>query len=1057
MNIIKTSIENPVAVIVGVLLLTLFGGVALYNTPYQLSPRVEEPIIAVETTWPGATPYEIERDIIEEQEQVLKGIPGLIEMESSAYNNRADIRLRFNLGTNLEEALLRVSNKLEEVEEYPENVDKPSVNAEGTETSPVVWMVLRPNEGNPNHIFTYLTFFENEIRQHIERIPNVAGLWVSGGTPRQMHVKVDPERLASHGLTIDSVINALRAENANVSAGTLGVGRRDYRIRTVAEFRSVEDIENVVIRADGERRLVVSDVAEVEFGYEKLTTPAMSNGQPTMSVGVSPEPNTNILELTNNVEAAVNELNEGKLKEAGLHLEWVSDQRFYIEGAIELVKMDVLVGGILAVIILLLFLRSVAPTFVVSSSIPICIIGTFIFIYATGGTLNVVSLAGLAFSVGMFIDNSIVVLENIDRHRGMGKSPSEAAYEGTREVWGAIVASSLTNVAVFLPVIFLQQEAGQLFREIAVAISAGVMISLLVCATVIPALSNKLYSWNISASMDGASGRFDFLGRIGTAGAKLCMGILQGIVLRNPLTRIATVVILTSAALFGSYWFIPKMEYLPEGNRDIIFSNIIPPPGLSYEEREAIGHQLYEYLKPYYEPGYKGLPGIKSMFYTGRGSSMFFVVRSVDPTRARELVPICREAIASIPSVFGVSTQASIFQSGRGRGRSIDVDVSGEQMDDLIAAAGALRGAVMERIEEVQVRPRPALEVMYPEVQFVPSRERMRAIGVTAQQLGTAIDVLMDGRDIGDFKQEGEKKIDLIVKVDDQNMRTPEDLHAAMVATSNRTVVPVSSLAEMVRTTGMTEIRHLERARTITLQVTPPFTITIQEAMEIISDEIVPALQSEGKMEGVQVRFSGTADKLTETRNAIKWNFVLAAAITYLLMAALYGNFIYPLIIMFTVPLAGAGGFLGLMIVNKYVHAQPLDILTMLGFIILVGAVVNNAILIVHQSLNNIRLEGMEHQEAILDATRTRLRPIYMSATTAVFGMLPLVVWPGPGSELYRGIGAVVLGGLTLSTVFTVFLIPPMLSFVIRMERKPSASAAKPERAPLATVQPIAK
>jgi HAE1 family hydrophobic/amphiphilic exporter-1 len=425
----------------------------------------------------------------------------------------------------------------------------------------------------------------------------------------------------------------------------------------------------------------------------------------------------------------------------------------------------------------------------------------------------------------------------------------------------------------------------------------------------------------------------------------------------------------------------------------------------------------------------------------GRGSSLMCIVRSKDQARTKELVPLCQQAIARIPSVYGVSSQASILQSGRGRGRSIDVDISGEKLEDLIASATALRAAILEGIDESQVRPRPALEVMFPEVRFVPSRDRLRAVGMTAQQLGTNIDVLMDGREIGDYKQEGEKKIDLVVKVADANIGTPEEVHAAMIATPMGKTIPVSSLADMVETTGMTELRHLERNRTITLSVTPPFSITIQEAMERISDEIVPALRESGQMKDVSVLYSGTADKLLDTRNAVKWNFVLAAMITYLLMAALYGNFIYPFIIMFTVPLAGAGGFLGLMLVSRFIHAQSLDILTMLGFIILVGAVVNNAILIVHQALNNIRFEGMDYEEAISESVRTRLRPIYMSATTSVFGMLPLVLWPGPGSELYRGIGAVVVGGIALSTVFTVFLIPPMLSWFIRMEKRSEAPA----------------
>ncbi|MBM3290780.1 MAG: efflux RND transporter permease subunit, partial [Candidatus Hydrogenedentes bacterium] len=556
----------------------------------------------------------------------------------------------------------------------------------------------------------YLTYFENEVRQHFERIAGVADLWASGGCEKQMQVLVRPDLLAAHQLTIDTVVNALRAENANVSAGVLGVGRRDYRIRTVAEFRSVEDIKDVVLRSDGERRVTVGDVADVAVGFEKLTTPTYADGRPAISVGVSPEPGVNVLELTDRIENAFNELNEGILKSAGLRLEWVSDQRPYIEGAIDLVQHDVIVGGLLAVAVLLIFLRSAAPTLVVSSSIPICIVGTFIFIYTSGGTLNVVSLAGLAFSVGMFVDNSIVVLENIDRHRLMGKLPADAAYEGTREVWGAVVASTLTNVAVFLPVVFLQQEAGQLFREIAVAISAGVMISLLVCATVIPALSKQVYSWRVLTALDATSSRFDVFGRAGAAAARMCMGLLQRAVMRNAFTRLATVIVLTGAAGYVSYAMFPKMEYLPEGNRDIIFNMITPPPGLSYEARETIGQQFYEYLKPYYEAGHEGYPGIKSMFFMGRGSTLFSVVRCQDQARTKELVPLCQQAIARIPSVYGVSSQASVLQSGRGRGRSIDVDISGESMDNLIASAGALRAAVLEGIAESQVRPRPALE-----------------------------------------------------------------------------------------------------------------------------------------------------------------------------------------------------------------------------------------------------------------------------------------------------------------------------------------------------------
>ena len=295
----------------------------------------------------------------------------------------------------------------------------------------------------------------------------------------------------------------------------------------------------------------------------------------------------------------------------------------------------------------------------------------------------------------------------------------------------------------------------------------------------------------------------------------------------------------------------------------------------------------------------------------------------------------------------------------------------------------------------------------------------------------------MDGREIGEFKQEGEKKIDMVLMACEEKISTPEELYHSPIAIPGGKVVPVSSLSQLQRTSGITEIRHLERRRTITLEVTPPPTIALQEAMEIINSNVVVPLAKGGMLKGTDIGQSGVADKLTAARESLQWNFVLAAVIAYLLMAALFGNFIYPFIIMFTVPLAAAGGLLGLKMVNIFIGNQPLDILTMLGFVILVGVVVNNAILIVHQALNNIRHHGMPYREAVLESVRTRLRPIFMSTTTSIFGMLPLVLVPGPGSEFYRGLGSVVLGGLAVSTVFTIFLIPALLMFFIKME-KPS-------------------
>jgi HAE1 family hydrophobic/amphiphilic exporter-1 len=394
------------------------------------------------------------------------------------------------------------------------------------------------------------------------------------------------------------------------------------------------------------------------------------------------------------------------------------------------------------------------------------------------------------------------------------------------------------------------------------------------------------------------------------------------------------------------------------------------------------------------------------------------------------------QQINTIPGMFGVSMQAGIFQTRLGRGRTVEVDVIGDDMNQLVATTGTMFGIIKKEIPEAQIRPLPSLELLYPEVRFHPDRDRLRASGMNAEDFGISLDVLMDGRKIGEFKEEGKKKIDLVLKASESDITTPEDLYSSLIATPGGRTVPVSSFSSLERTTGITEIRHLERKRTFTLQVTPPFHIPLEEAMDIINGKVIPAVRSMGMIKkGIDVSMSGVADKLKETRQILQWNFVLAAVISYLLMSALFGNFIYPLIIMFTVPLAWAGGFMGLRLVDAVVAPSPLDILTMLGFIILIGVVVNNAILIVHQALNNVRHHHMDYKEAVLESTRSRIRPIYMSAMTSIFGMLPLVVAPGPGSELYRGLGSVILGGLALSTVFTIFVIPSLLMFFIKMEK----------------------
>jgi len=1031
MDITRYSIEKPVTVISVIIIVLLFGLISLKRLPFQLSPTVIEPEIKVTTTWRGATPYEIEREIIEEQENTLKGLPNLIEMESESQNSMGTVTLRFKVGTEVEEALTRVSNKLNEVPSYPNDVDKPVVNASGASTSPVVWIILKTMDSNPHHVETYRTFFENEVRQHLERVKGVADLFLGAGTKQEMHVVVKPDRLAALGFTVYDLISALQKENINTSAGTLEVGRQKYRIRTKAEFNSVDDIHNVVLRSDGQKRVLLKDVALVYFGYAKKNGVVLHNGTGGMAVGIQPEPGTNILEMTDRLEETVKWLNEAKLKPNKLYFHWLYDQRFYIGGAIDLIKQNIIFGGLLAVAVLLLFLRSLRATAVVGLAIPISIIGTFTILDLMGRNLNVISLAGIAFAVGMLVDNAIVVIENIDRHRKMGKSAYDASLEGTKEVWGAVFASTVTTVAVFLPIVFIQEEAGQLFRDIAIAVVTAVSLSLFVSVSVIPMFSNKFFSVGPSQKAHGKS----ILVTSGTWLANQIINLVE-VSIRNWKTRLTTICFLTSLAFFAVWALLPKMEYLPQGNRNFILSILVPPPGLSNDELLEIGNHFTEIAKPHLGKDVNGLPGIADMFYIGREGFNIVGALSTHWDRAGELRPLFNRMIYSIPGMYGVSLQPGIFSRRIGTGRSVELDISGDDLQLIVAAATRLFEKIRDDIDGTQVRPVPSIELSYPEAQIIPDRERLKANDMSSRDLGLALDVLMDGTYVGDFKQEGKKKIDLIIKSADAGIETPEDLYHSLLSTPKGQMVPVSSLAALEHTAGMTQIRHLERKRTVTLQITPPDDMALQEALEIIEQEIIPSVEAEGLFKDLEVGISGAADKLIETRNILQWNFVLAALIAYLLMASLFSNFIYPLIIMLTIPLAGAGGFIGLKLLNIFLVQQPMDVLTMLGFVILIGVVVNNAILIVHQALNNFHNRGMNHHDAVLDSTRSRLRPIYMSAATSIFGMMPLVLVQGAGSEMYRGLGSVLLGGLAVSTVCTVFVIPAILMFVIPMEKR---------------------
>ncbi|NOZ19620.1 MAG: efflux RND transporter permease subunit [Planctomycetes bacterium] len=1055
MKIADLSIKYPVSTLVGVTFVVLFGVLSLLSIPVQLTPTVDRPRITVRTGWYGASPQEVEREIVDEQEEVLKSVQGLVKMDSESYTGRAEVILEFQIGTHIEDAARRVSNKLDQVKEYPIDADKPVISTSSARANAIAWFMLRTTNDNPRPINTYYEFADDWVKPVLERVRGVADVNIYGGREEEMQVIIDPGRLAARSLTLQQVADALRLENKNISAGSYDLGKRRYAVRTMGEYNSPEDIENVIIaRVDGVP-VYVRDVAEVKLGYKRADFTVFQNGKPGMAINAVKEPDANVLDTMADLREAVKEINRSVLKGRGLEFVQVYDQTTYIYDAIDLVKNNILLGGALAVIVLLLFLRSPSSTLIIAAAIPISVVGTFLMLALLGRNINVISLAGMAFAVGMMVDNSIVVLENIYRHRQMGKGRFQAASEATSEVWGAVLASTLTTVAVFLPILFIKEEAGQLFRDIAVAISSGVALSLIVAITVIPMLCARFLRVKGEKQIAEAQHKIDPHAPYRGAGLTVRgIGAVVYWLTGRSYRAFVVVVAATVVSIYVSWRVMPPLEYLPEGNRNLLMALIIPPPGYNIKKFNRIGEIIGKVLLPLCDlkpgtPEAEKAPGggIQNYFYVGRNPLSFAGVVANDPMRVRELIPVLKRPLSTIPGAMFVVIQRSLFDTDIGEGRNIDVDLKGPDVQRLIELGGQVLGKAVQLLPGGQFRPIPSLDYSSPEVHIIPDRRRLADAGLTNRELGFAVNALIDGAYVTDYRRQG-NKIDLVLMGPEHRADTLEQVKSLPISTPNLKNVTLGSLADVRFLSGPTQINHSERQRTITIQITPPRTVVLEDAIHKVEKGILKPMEKNGELGGLYTaQLSGTADKLTTARKALTGNFILALLVSYLLMASLFENFLHPFVILFSVPLAMLGGFLGLAATNRFLGMQMLDVLTMLGFIILIGVVVNNAILIVHQSLNHMRDDGMAYREAIREAVRNRVRPIFMSTTTSVFGMLPLVLMPGAGSELYRGLGSVVVGGLALSTVFTLFVVPSVFALVLRAQGLFHRSHPEPEEA----------
>ena len=1118
MNLVQLAVRQPVTVAVGVIFILLTGTVAVGRLPIQLTPNVEDTIVAVTTFWEGASPQEIEQEIVDPQEDKLEGIADLVQMTSESSQGLGKVRLQFRVGTSKEDALREVSDKLRQVPDYPENAEEPVIEASDPENRDfIAWVVLQTPDPDFD-IRTLQDFCQDRIQPVLERVSGMAEVNVLGGREQEAQIRFDPRKLAQRGIPLSELVSTLQRTNRNVSAGDLPDGKSDIRVRTVSQFEEVNTTLDIVLRHSEMGPIRVRDVAEVVETYKEPRAFVRSRGRQVIAINAQKELGANVIQVMAGLRKALDKLNQpgGLLEqeakrlglEGGLTLNQVFDQTIYIDDALALVRSNIWIGGTLAILILLLFLRSFRSAGIVALAIPISVVGAIVSMVALGRSVNVISLAGMAFAIGMVVDNAIVVLENIHRHLEMGKSPMRAALDGANEVWGAVLAATLTTVVVFIPILLIEEEAGQLFRDIALAICAAVGLSLIVSVTVIPTTAAR---WLKPKSRDSARKKSLFAAIPDRLGE-----FVEGMA-KRPLASAIVVAVLTVLSIGGSLLLMPQADYLPSGNRNLIFGMMIPPSGYNLDQKLAMGKRVEETMRPFFEAGAlvpgtpeyieakRALPQIPTVdFRTGEPGEPitppplenYFLVSfediifhgaiSREPERVVDILPLFGYAARPdvVPATFAFPFQVPLFRLGGNSGSAVKIQLSGEDLDQVTQATGALFIQLMQPpFGPGMVQPSPAnFMVPGPELQVRPDSLALQRMGMTADDLGLAVQTNGDGRIIGDYRLSGGKTIDLkLLSIAAVNgTQSVSTLAEVPIATPTGQIVPLGSLATLDRVGAPQQINRVARQRSVTLQLSPPAGMPLDSALQTI-EERVQALQASNVIPAtVEVSYSGSASKLTAVKAALLGDgtfagtlgssLILALLVVYLLMCVLFQSFLEPLVILFSVPLAVLGGFAALRAVSVWSHMDPhlpvqnLDVLTMLGFVILIGVVVNNAILIVHQSLNfmgkNSALggsgdedprEAMEPHAAIGAAVRSRVRPIFMGTLTSVGGMLPLVLLPGSGSELYRGLGSVVVGGLLVSTLFTLIVVPLLLGLAIDLRARMTRAVGIPT-APAASI-----
>ena len=1053
MSLTDTSIRRPVAITMFYLILVTLGVVGFLYLPVDLLPRIEFPRLSVTVDYANVGPEEMETIITDPLENALSGIPNLERMTSRSEEGRSRVILEFGRGTNVDEAANDVRAALDRLrDDLPIEAEAPAIWKFDPDATPIVTLSV----ASTRDLASTTRLLQREIVQRFGQIAGVGAINIWGGVYREIQVRLLRDRLRASGLSGVDVADALARENIQLPGGDVKQGVSDLYVRTLGEYRALDEIGATVVRVADGRPIRVRDVAEVVDGYEDIRNLAEVNGVPVIRLSIQKQSGANTVAVADRILEEVARINAER---ADLDITVDSDQSTFIRQSIASVKNGAIWGGLLAIAILYVFLRNGSSTSIVALSIPISITATLGLLFFSGLTLNQMTFGGLALGIGMLVDNAIVVVENIVRQRENGRPPMQAAAVGTREVYGAVVASTLTTCVIFLPVVFMRTTSGQLFQSLALVVVFSLACSLFVALTLVPVLASRFLTVRPRARAEGSgpaepgderrpgrgfvlASRGHFMDRLDAWYSRQLVRSLH----HRGRVFAATVGLVALAVLV--FPTIP-VELAPQMDTDEIDVEIEMARGTNIAVAKEYLEQLEAIVRPLLPEG-----EVRVVAAEVRGDGDAEIeIQLVDPTR-RSIDPSVladrlREATAGrIPGAeirvdagSGLWVLRRLF-SASGGNEEIEVQLRGYDLDRAEALAREVKqrmerapGVVEADIGEREGRPEENMRF---------DRERIYAMGLSVEQVARAVQTSVGGMRAGYFGEGGEQ-FPIIVRLRPQDRLTAQDLDGISVRTPTGETLPVSAFVTRQTGRGPTEVNHIDGQRVVYITANLERGVALGTAVDRIRAEL-SGLQLPADF---SIVFGGAYREQQEAQRDFIIAILLALALVYMVMAGQFERFLDPLVVMFSVPVALVGVVPALILTGTTVNVQ-----SVMGMVMLIGIVVNNAIVLVDYINLKRREDGMAPEDAVMAAGRTRLRPILMTTATTVLGLLPLALGVGAGAGLQASLARAVLGGLTASTLVTLFLIPALyLSATAWSEQAREAIARRFGRSPAS--QPV--